>query len=453
MPSERKNARKDAQSPSSPRVEVEPFLSLFAEFAKATAGTIERRAWVLDRIQSGAPLQEILENLVRWIENQAPGMRCAILLAEPLQRRLRFVAAPSIPDDYKTGIEPYLRIAPNMGSCGTAAFLRKPVYTYDTATDPLWERCREAALRNGLQAIWSTPILSDDNDVLGTFAMYYGEPRLPSAENLQLIDMATQAARVAIQRKQDEGRLAASEVGGGLTDERQAQAALQRSAKELKALSRRLVELQESERRRLARELHDRVGQSLTALHLNLAILQDALSHDHADISARLQDSATLLESTVQAIENVVTDLRPPMLDDHGLRSALDWYARQFSARAGIPISVRASEPHERVAAEVEIALFRIAQEALNNVAKHARASSVLIALERRGYEYVMSVADDGVGMGDFELRPRSGLGMVTMRERAQAVGGRIEVEALPHGGTQLTVRIPMPAAFANSQE
>src|ERR1700687_3349475 len=130
MPSERKNARKDAQSPSSPRVEVEPFLSLFAEFAKATAGTIERRAWVLDRIQSGAPLQEILENLVRWIENQAPGMRCAILLAEPLQRRLRFVAAPSIPDDYKPGIEPYLRIAPNMGSCGTPAFLRKPVYTY-----------------------------------------------------------------------------------------------------------------------------------------------------------------------------------------------------------------------------------------------------------------------------------------------------------------------------------
>jgi PAS domain S-box-containing protein len=162
---------------------------------------------VLERIASGAPLEETMETLVRLIEEQAGDMRCAVLLADSGQQRLRFVAAPHIPDDYKLGIEPYLCIAPDMGSCGTAAFLRQPVYTRDTATDPSWENCGQIAVRNGLRAIWSTPILSDANVVLGTFAMYYSEPRLPAEEHIQLIDMAAQMARVAIETKCDDEML------------------------------------------------------------------------------------------------------------------------------------------------------------------------------------------------------------------------------------------------------
>jgi len=166
---------------------------------------------VLERIASGAPLAETLDTLVRLVEEQAEGMRCAVLLADSAQQSLSFVAAPSIPEDYKTGIAPYLRVAPNMGSCGTAAFLREPVYTQDTATDVLWENLGDIAVRNGLRAIWSTPILGDDNAVLGTFAMYYGEPRLPSPEHVQLIDMAVQMARVAIEAKRTEDALRKSE--------------------------------------------------------------------------------------------------------------------------------------------------------------------------------------------------------------------------------------------------
>ncbi|TMH58928.1 MAG: GAF domain-containing protein [Betaproteobacteria bacterium] len=100
---------------------------------------------VLERIASGAPLAETLDTLVRLVEEQAEGMRCAVLLADSAQQSLSFVAAPSIPEDYKTGIAPYLRIAPNNGACGTAAFLREPVYTEDTGTDALWEDCRDIA--------------------------------------------------------------------------------------------------------------------------------------------------------------------------------------------------------------------------------------------------------------------------------------------------------------------
>jgi two-component system sensor histidine kinase UhpB len=232
-----------------------------------------------------------------------------------------------------------------------------------------------------------------------------------------------------------------------IEDRKRAEDALRRSAAELQALSRQLVELQESERRQLSRELHDRVGQNLTALRINLDILQTGLaSHGSDEVRARVADSAVLLEATMDTIENVMSELRPPMLDDHGLAAALDWHARNFSMRTGIAVAVRGSEPVVRPAPQVEIALFRIAQEALNNVAKHARARRVEIALDHANGECVMSVQDDGIGFdgaANASDKPKPGLGMVTMRERAQAVGGRFEVRALPDLGTQLTVRVP----------
>jgi PAS domain S-box-containing protein len=165
---------------------------------------LEHQRDVLDRIASGAPLQEVLDALVRLIQGHAPGMLCAILLTDQDGQHLRFVAAPDIPEDFKTGIAPFLRIAPGMGgTCGMAAFLRQPVYTRDTATDPLWRNTAHIAVRNGLRAIWSTPILSGEG-VLGTFAMYYAEPRMPGPEHMRLIAMATQIARLAIECRRDD---------------------------------------------------------------------------------------------------------------------------------------------------------------------------------------------------------------------------------------------------------
>jgi PAS domain S-box-containing protein len=171
------------------------------------AALLESQSRVLERIACGAPLEEILETLVRLIEDQADGMLCAVLRADAGQQRLHFAAAPSIPEDYKRGIAPYLLIAPNVTSCGTAAYLRQPVYSEDTTTDPLWENCGGIAMRNGLRAVWSTPILSDAGAVLGTFAMYYNTPRLPTQEHTQVIDMATQMARIAIDAKCDDDLL------------------------------------------------------------------------------------------------------------------------------------------------------------------------------------------------------------------------------------------------------
>ena len=160
---------------------------------------------LLERIAADVPLAESLEMVVLLIEAHAgDGMRCALMLADTAQKRLRFAAAPSIPEGFQLALEPFLLIAPSMAPCGVAAYLRQPVYTRDAATDPLWRGRSRIATRYGFRAIWSTPILSDANAVLGTFDMYYGEPRLPSEDHIQVIDMATQIARVAIEAKHGE---------------------------------------------------------------------------------------------------------------------------------------------------------------------------------------------------------------------------------------------------------
>src|SRR4051812_9799602 len=166
---------------------------------------------VLERIASGAPLSETLLTLVMCVERHAPAQRCAILRLDRSGKRLDIVAAPNIPDDLKACLGPFLGVGPDMANCGRAAFWREPVYTEDIALDPLWVACRDVALRNGIRAVWSTPVVSDDHTVLGTFAMFFGEPGLPKHEHVQLIDMAVQMARIAIQGKQDEERLRASE--------------------------------------------------------------------------------------------------------------------------------------------------------------------------------------------------------------------------------------------------
>jgi two-component system sensor histidine kinase UhpB len=228
-----------------------------------------------------------------------------------------------------------------------------------------------------------------------------------------------------------------------ITEQKHTEGALRASAEQLTALSRRLVEVQEAERRKLSRELHDRVGQNLTALSINLDILRTKLAgSEYAEHRARLSDSAALLESTVDSIEDVMAELRPPMLDDYGLLPALHWYAQDFSRRTGIEVLVSGKDGPERAAPEMEITLFRIAQEALTNVAKHSHASRVRIALEHVNGHCRMALRDDGIGI-EGARRTRPGLGMVTMRERAQALGGKFDVRNVPGGGTHITIEIP----------
>ena len=161
---------------------------------------------VLEMIATGAPLHEVLAVVTRDIEEQSPGMLSSILLLDSHGLNLRHGAAPSLPESYVRAIDG-IAIGPSAGSCGTAAYRREPVIVSDIATDPLWADFRDLGLSHGLRACWSTPIFSSQGDVLGTFAMYYREPRNPDQPDLELIDRATHIAGIAIERKRAEEAL------------------------------------------------------------------------------------------------------------------------------------------------------------------------------------------------------------------------------------------------------
>ncbi len=229
-----------------------------------------------------------------------------------------------------------------------------------------------------------------------------------------------------------------------ITEQRHSETALRQAAQDLHGLTRRLVQAEEAERRRIAAELHDRVGQSLSALNINLDLILRAEGLA-APERQRLEESVALVDSTLQSIENVMAELRPPLLDEYGLAAALGWHAQEFSRRTGIRVTLddEAAESARTLRLEGALALFRIAQEALNNVLKHARATAVRIEIVLAGDDVVLSVHDDGQGF-DAERAPRGRLGMTTMRERAEAAGGQFNVETAPGRGTRVVARVPV---------
>jgi PAS domain S-box-containing protein len=219
-----------------------------------------------------------------------------------------------------------------------------------------------------------------------------------------------------------------------------------RYAGDVRNLVNRLVQAQEAERRRVANELHDLIGQNLTALGIDLQALKQRLQSAGDQIAApRLDAMAALVETTIDAIRGVMTDLRPVALEEFGLVPALRWYASQFSKRTGIKVATKAPRRETRLPPDIELALFRIVQEALTNAAKHSGGTSVEIRI-RYGERVKLTVQDDGRGFSEpvgARAARRGGFGLTTMRERAEAHGGSLRVE-FPGGGTRLVVEIPV---------
>jgi PAS domain S-box-containing protein len=217
------------------------------------------------------------------------------------------------------------------------------------------------------------------------------------------------------------------------------------SRQQLRALTARLDAIREDERRALSREIHDRVGQDLTALKLDLGALRARLppggDPELQDRAARME---ALLDRALATARRVAADLRHTLLEDLGLPAAIEEQARDFQLRTGVPCTVTTPADMPELAPNVALTLFRILQEGLTNVARHAQARRVAIRLSRAGDDAVLTVEDDGRGITAADQERRSTLGLVGMRERALVVGGSVTVAPGSAGGTALTARIPL---------
>jgi two-component system sensor histidine kinase UhpB len=233
-----------------------------------------------------------------------------------------------------------------------------------------------------------------------------------------------------------------------VTQRKQMEEALARYVDELRQLSKQLITVQEAERLRISRELHDEMGQALTMLRINIASIKESLLPGYAKgVKDRLADADALTEKLLGQIHELTLELRPHMLDDLGLAPTLRWYTERLSRRLNIQILFTQKNWKERPDSEISTALFRIIQEALTNAAKHARAKKIRILLVQKQKFIEVLIKDDGRGFDQRKIEKRPprarGIGLFSMKERAALLNGECTIESHPGKGTRIHISIP----------
>ncbi|MCI0490713.1 MAG: PAS domain S-box protein [Blastocatellia bacterium] len=630
---------------------------------------------LFEMIANGTPLPDVLNLLALTVEDLANGTVCSIWLVDKAGTKLRQGAAPSLPESYKQAMDG-LAIGSRAGSCGTAAYFRRPVIVPDIASDPLWTDYRDLALSHQLRACWSMPILLSSGDLLGTLAVYDRTPRTPNENELRIIKLATQIAGIAIERKRakealkeneerykslfenvpigiyrttpdgrillanpslvhmlgcsspdellsrnletegfspayprsrfkelieregevkgleaawtrrdgvvifvrenakvirkDDGttlyyegtveditereqaesklreseqryhllfersfsgiyrstldgcildcneafarilgydsreeilaagaaklyfnpaerkdflaclqkrriltnfehrllrkdgnsvwvlenvNLSEGEAGAmpllegvliDITERKETEKRLEKAYEQLRSLSTHLQLVREEERTRISRELHDELGQALTGLKLDLAWLRDGLHEDQRSLLTKIEAMSNLIDDTILTVQRISSEMRPRILDDLGLAAAIEWQVQEFQNRTEIECIFTSPPKDITLGHDRSTAVFRIFQEALTNVARHAAASKALIRLSEKAGYFLLEVKDNGKGVAKSKIFDSKSLGFIGMRERALLWGGQIEIKGIRGKGTTVTVRMPV---------
>ena len=236
-----------------------------------------------------------------------------------------------------------------------------------------------------------------------------------------------------------------------ITERRRAEQELKRSQQQLRGLSKAANEALEAERRRTARELHDELGQSLTALKMDLESLRHDLPPGQPELGERALAMHALLDGTIAATRRIAADLRPLMLDDLGLAAALDWLTHNYSKHTGIATDLVIDDSVAQVPEPIASALYRITQESLTNVAKYAQATTAEVRLERDGDWVQLAVRDNGRGIEAADQDKRGTFGLLGIRERVSLLGGEVSIAGEPGRGSEVRARIPLAAADAEA--
>jgi PAS domain S-box-containing protein len=308
-----------------------------------------------------------------------------------------------------------------------------PYGTSDAATDPVMQH--HLAINADVRSIICTPILDSVGEVLGYFDIRNkkdGEGFTISDQEM-LMALAP-AASIAIQNALAyQQRLSA-------------EAELQASYERLRSLAANLELVREEERTHIARELHDQLGQALTAMKFDLAWLTDRLVQKDANLADKAKAVTIQMDTMIKTVRRIATELRPGMLDDLGLAASIEWLARDFEKRTGITCEVNVSSSDLPLPRAPSLAVFRIFQETLTNVQRHASAQLVEVSLRVTDVPkaLILQVQDDGCGIQAGEIAGLHSLGLLGMRERAQRLGGTFNIQGLPGDGTIVTVSIPL---------
>jgi signal transduction histidine kinase/PAS domain-containing protein len=374
---------------------------------------------------------EIARTVLRQLASILPYWRAGVIRSDDRLERGEVIAAEGHPADYAPGARHHI---PDFYAPGELDALRRGecVERADVGDLPEPPPALRPLAADGMRSYFRAPLVIR-GATIGVLSLYGDRPGQFTAEHREIARQVADSLAVALEH----ARLFA-EVRSG--------------RERLRELSRQLLRTQEDERRRLARELHDEVGQALTLLRLDLRRALDAGAGPAA--LARLAECDELVERTLEQVRGLSLDLRPSHLDHLGLVPALRSYLAALSRRTGLAIDLDAAEP-DGPGPEVATALFRIAQEALTNVVRHAHAAEARVALWREGGDLVLEVRDDGDGFDvDRALERASAggsLGLISMMERAALLGGRTEFASAPGRGATVRAALPIDDAAGGS--
>lgn len=320
---------------------------------------------------------------------------------------------------------------PGEGIPGWVLQYKVPYGTSDAANDPVMQH--ELSINTDVRSMICTPILDSVGEVLGYFDIRNKQDGEGfTIRDQEMLMALAPAASIAIQNALAyQQRLATV-------------AELKESSRQLQALAANLELAREEERTQIARELHDQLGQALTAMKYDLAWLTDRLGQKDATLAQKAKAVTAQMDTMVKTVRRIATELRPGMLDDLGLAASIEWQARDFEKRTGIVCAVSVPAEDLPLARAQAIALFRIFQESLTNVARHAGAQYIEVNLFATPETLTLQVHDDGRGIQKQEIAGLHSLGLLGMRERAKRLGGTFEIQGVPGDGTIVRVSIPV---------
>jgi signal transduction histidine kinase len=218
---------------------------------------------------------------------------------------------------------------------------------------------------------------------------------------------------------------------------------LQYSYEEIRRLTEHLQQIREEERIHIAREIHDELGQQLTAIKMDVAWIDKKTPENAIDIKRKLKNIIGLLDGSNQSVRRILSELRPQILDDHGLLEAIEWLGRQFSETTGIPVKFTTPEKDIKVTEEMATSIFRVCQEAFTNITRYSQAKNISILITITGDNIILIIEDDGIGFDITSVQNKKSFGILGMKERIVSLGGSFELTSLPGKGTTITVRLP----------
>ncbi len=414
-------------------------------------------SWRLWRSQT---LQEGLDEMLPAAIELVGADKGNIQLLDPDTNVLRIVAQHGFEQNF---LHHFREVSlDDCSACARAWHENARLIVEDIEQDEAFAPLRPVMRAAGVRSVISTPLVSPEGKLLGVISTHFLSVHQPTEHDLRRLDLYIRLAADFIQRcEKDEALRRSEERLRKLSETLESQIRartreLEEQSVQIRELSWRLLRTQDEERRRIARELHDSAGQTLTVLGINLAQVLHKTGRRAPEIAADIEEIQETVQQLHREIRTASYLLHPPLLDEAGLYSAISWYVQGLAERSGLDIHLDISDEFGRLSREMELIMFRLVQECLTNIHRHSESKTAAIRMTRNAGQIMLEIQDQGKGMTSERLAEiqagRSGVGIRGMRERLRQFEGTLNIES-NSSGTRILIHIPIPKSAASEDQ